>query len=384
MATHTLTRTFKAPVLSSKKDSVLFIEPAVISFDLDFDTGSDKDNMALRKTLDDSFDKLCRYALKWFSNDFSTLFVAITRAREKAQIAGGWGGLGVIIDPSWKVEAEKLVKKFNQRMQTAFKSWSKAVVVRVDKVMEEWNQRNKASASVKVKRVGEVASSLAGLVWGGATIVVNPTAAVSMLSKLNALKNQVYDAATGLETKRANVDKELTILIEFCAVLEKEDEQTWTQWAKKKAMSVSSITANLRTAISQYEMAVIHLASQEKKLGTEIRKLKANTDKEQLELDAEIARLEVLHKQVSDNVVRIRQARDSRKDLIKKYNLKSASEKMRKTLGKSVKAASVDMSKKMSIQQKFIQNVSDVNFEVSFDELTNGLKVRKHAIRLKL
>lgn len=379
MATHTLNRTFDAGFLS-KKSKVLHVRPAMIRIDLDYDAGSDKDNKALRKYIDEAFVKLCLYADKWFARDVVRLLLEVDKIL-KSSFLTNWTG---IADASFKPKTEIAVAAFNVRMQKAFDSWLEGAVVRIDAIMTDWNSRNSAAATVKVKRAAGIGATLASLTLTAVTSPLNPTSAGSILSKVKTLGDQLYDAATGLETKRKNVADELKTLEDFCKVLGSSDEQTWTQWAKKKAMPLKSVTAPLRAAITEYEMSVIKLSSSEKKLGTELRKLEVENKKSQLELDEIVKSLNDLHEKVAENIAALRRFKDQRKTLIKDYDLKSVDEKMAKSIGKTLSSAAASVSKSVLGERDLIKSIKHGPFLVETRKLADGLKVREHAVRLTL
>ena len=386
MGTHMLTRTFSPLFMSGKSTlyrqdtRLLRISPVEISIALDFDDGSDKDNAALRKNMDEAFEKLCKYADKWYTRDVSKLITDMVKIIE-GSLMFRYSGLydeGIV-----KTCAERVLK-FNKAMDTAFSSWLEAVMRTVDAVMTKWNNVNNAARSVKAKRAAGVATDLASITWSAALIAVNPAGAVSILYTCKGLYDKAYSAAAGTQKKRANVLTQLQTVIDFCDVVDSGTEQTWGQWLKRKSMSVSSVTSGLTSAITDFEMSIITLESEEKKLGTAIRKLAAKNDADQLVLDAEVAKFDEMHAALQVWVKDLRNFKDQRKELIKTHNLKSMDEKAAKAIGKKLKGFAIGFRKKLMADAKALDSIEKIGFEAAYRKLEGGLKARTHAVRLKL
>lgn len=380
MPQRVLSRRFE-PWGFAKNNNIVNLTATEIKISVEYDANTDQDNAALRKEIEAVFEKLCTLAMKWYKRDVLRLSAGLFTIVQKGFIDTS----KTIADGGIIPKLESRVARFNNDMRSAFDSWLEAVVRHINKVVETWDSRNYAAAKVKAKRGAGMAKDAASLSKNVAARSVNPLAAASALSSAKGFYERMKSAVQGIETKRQAVQTELDKVIKFCdEVLVNSDPNSWMPYLKKQRMKVSSVTGELRGAIGEYELSIISLASDEKKLGTELRKLKKANKTDALELDKKVARLEELHKELAAHTVQLRKFKGARKELIAKHDLKSVSEKASKAIAKDMKKRAIALRKAIFGERTYIEKIKRLEFHNEVVRVENSLMERRHAVRLKM
>lgn len=379
---HILKTTF-VPWGVSKSSGLLELQNTAIEIAIDYEANKDMDNKGLRDQFDAVFKKLCTHAMKWYKRDVIRLNTSIDKAIVKAFVDED-SRRQTILEGGIMKQLEMQIASFNTSMSNAFNSWLEAVQRHINKTVEVWNSANSTAIKIKAQRGAGMVYDTASIAANAFSGLINPKAAASAASSAKELYKKIKSGMTGIETKRKNVQEELDLLVELCEKIQKYDEKSWIGWAKKKQIKMSSVTSNFRAAITEYELSVLSMASSEKKMGTEVRKLQKANKADGLKLEQKINELAELHAKLAEHTASLRNFRDTRKQLIKDYDLRSKSEALQKSAGKAIKSGAISLRKKIVGERQYVETMKRLDFQVTIDQVTDGIKSRKHCVHLQI
>lgn len=321
---------FPAPLTKWGK-KVLNIRDIEMIIDVTYEIGSDTDNKVLRDEINGLWGKYCKVAENWYRKLVEGCVASVFKYIAKLPKATGKS----LITAKDIDALENIITRYNVKIFKRFSNWQDGFVAEMDKIAIAWSKINENAVKVRAKQAGRVANDVISL---GRTVInpLNLTGIISLLTTTKALYDHLSDALTGIDAKNEKCESEFEKLLVHCKSLE---GTSWKTKLKKVKNNFSSATTSMMAANKSYNDSVLLLRSEEKRLGTALRRLEAEASKAPEEIEAEIKKLTKLHEKVEYHMRGIQAAKKYVSALVVQYELKTLTETASDKAAKSVSTA---------------------------------------------